>query len=65
MTSKKIDYEKNIEEIDKIINQLELEELPLEKNIELVEKANLLTKECRDYLNSAELKIINILETKE
>lgn len=65
MASEKINYEKNIEEIDKIINQLEQEELSLEKNIELVDKANLLTKECRDYLNSAELKIINILESKE
>lgn len=65
MTQKNINYENNIQEIEKIISQLEEDELSLEKNIELVETANKLTKECRDYLNNAELKIINILEEKE
>lgn len=59
-----VNYEKNIKQIEEIIEKLENEEISLEENIQLVEKATLLTKECKEYLDKAELKIINILDEK-
>ncbi len=60
-----MDFEKKIERINQIISILENEEVPLEKNIELVEEGTKLANECKKYLESAELKITKITKNKE
>jgi exodeoxyribonuclease VII small subunit len=58
-------YEEKIKRISKIVDMLETSEVPLEENIELVKEGAKLTKECKNYLDEAELTINKILDGKE
>jgi exodeoxyribonuclease VII small subunit len=61
----KNNYENKIKRISTIVEILESSEIPLEENIELVKEGAKLTKECKKYLDEAELTINKILNGKE
>jgi exodeoxyribonuclease VII small subunit len=63
--TQKITYEEKIKRIGDIVEMLEHNEVPLEQNIELVKEGAKLTKECKNYLDEAELTINKIIEGKE
>lgn len=60
-----MEYEKKIKRIEEIIKKLENEDISLEENVKLVEEGSKLSKDCKDYLEKAELKITKIVEEKE
>jgi exodeoxyribonuclease VII small subunit len=57
-------FEKSLEELENIANELERGSLSLEKSIEVFEKGIKLSKECSEKLDKAE-KRINILVQTE
>jgi exodeoxyribonuclease VII small subunit len=57
-------FEKSLEELENIANELEKGSLSLEKSIEIFEKGIKLSKECSEKLDKAE-KRINILVQNE
>lgn len=62
---KKRDFEQAMQELEKIVDNMENGELPLEAAIEEFEKGMALIKECRDKLLKVRGKITKILETGE
>ncbi len=58
-------YEEKIKRISDIVDMLETNEVPLEQNIELVKEGAKLTKDCKTYLDEAELTINKIIDGKE
>lgn len=61
-TSDKIGFEEAIEELEKIVNQLESGELSLEESIKAFEKGIELSKLCRKKLEKAEDRVKKLLE---
>lgn len=62
MAAKKQTYEENIEQIDKILEKLESEELSLDDSIEEYEKAIKLIKDSEKLLEIGEGKVLKLLE---
>lgn len=62
MATKKQTYEENIEQIDKILEKLESEELSLDDSIEEYEKAIKLIKDSEKLLEIGEGKVLKVLE---
>lgn len=56
----KFELEKKMKELDNIILSLESEELTLAEQMKEYEKGILLIKECRNYLETTEQKIIDL-----
>ena len=56
-TAKPKSFESSLEELERIVRELEQGELPLEKSLELFEEGVKLSRECQDRLNQAERKI--------
>ena len=50
-------YEEAAAELEQIVNQLEEGQLSLEDTLVLYERGQLLSKQCTELLNQAELKI--------
>jgi len=50
-------FETSLEELERIVRELEQGELPLEKSLELFEQGVKLSRECQDRLNQAERRI--------
>lgn len=50
-------FESSLEELERIVRELEQGELPLEKSLELFEQGVQLSRECQDRLNQAERRI--------
>ena len=50
-------FEASLEELERIVRELEQGELPLEKSLELFEQGVKLSRECQDRLNQAERRI--------
>jgi len=50
-------FESSLEELERIVRELEQGELPLEKSLELFEQGVKLSRECHDRLNQAERRI--------
>jgi exodeoxyribonuclease VII small subunit len=50
-------FETSLEELERIVRELEQGELPLEKSLELFEQGVKLSRECQERLNQAERKI--------
>jgi exodeoxyribonuclease VII small subunit len=50
-------FESSLEELERIVHELEQGELPLEKSLELFEQGVKLSRECQDRLNQAERRI--------
>ncbi|MBX3298366.1 MAG: exodeoxyribonuclease VII small subunit [Acidobacteria bacterium] len=55
--TKEITFEKALEELEKIVEQLESGDLPLEKSLELFETGVKLSRSCRERLANAERRI--------
>jgi exodeoxyribonuclease VII small subunit len=55
--AKKKTLENSLEELEKIVTELESEELPLDDSIKFFEKGVELYKSCKTQLESAEKKI--------
>ena len=54
-------FESSLEELERIVRELEQGDIPLEKSLELFEQGVKLSRECQDRLNQAERRI-EILE---
>ena len=50
-------FEQSLDELEKIVKQLEGGDLPLEKSLELFEAGVKLSRECRERLTNAERRI--------
>lgn len=50
-------FESSLEELERIVRDLEQGELPLEKSLELFEKGVKLSRECQERLSQAERRI--------
>jgi len=59
---KPLAFEAGLAELEKIVQQLESSELPLEKAIELFEKGMQLSESCRKQLTEAETKVEILLK---
>ena len=60
---KNMTYEKALEKLEIIVDQLEQGSIPLEKSLELFEEANSLAVYCKQCLDSAEQKIVRLTGT--
>jgi len=56
-TTKPKTFESSLEELERIVRELEQGELPLERSLELFERGVALSRECQDRLNQAERRI--------
>ena len=67
MAESKFDFEKSLNELEKIISKLESNECTLEESIFLFEKGVKYTNECKKALEKAEKKItmLNEAESEE
>jgi exodeoxyribonuclease VII small subunit len=50
-------FEQSLDELEKIVKQLEDGDLPLEKSLELFENGVKLSRDCRERLTNAERRI--------
>ena len=50
-------FESSLEELERIVRELEHGELPLERSLELFEQGVKLSRECQERLNQAERRI--------
>ena len=65
MSENSLNFEKSLEELEKIVNTLENNDISLDKAIELFEKGMELSNTCRKILEKAETKITALTENKE
>ena len=63
--AKKKSFEDSILELEKIVENLESNNLPIEDAIKAYEKSQLLIKECELILNSAEKKIKKLVKNPD
>ena len=56
MTSEK-SFESSLEELERIVQQLEAGDLPLERSLELFEQGVKLSRECQRRLDEAERRV--------
>jgi exodeoxyribonuclease VII small subunit len=57
-----VGFEASLEELEKIVQQMEAGELPLEKSLELFERGVGLSETCRKQLDEAETRIEVLLK---
>lgn len=62
MSEKKVDFEKSMEELEKIVAKLEKGELNLDESVEEFEKGMKISKECNKILEDAEKRITILLQ---
>ncbi len=58
----KINYEKTIEELEKIVEKMEEGNLSLDEMLSLYEKGTALSAKCNKYLDAAQLRIREFTE---
>ena len=56
------DFEKSLQHLEKIVNQMETGELGLEESLEQFEKGIKLAKNCQDTLANAEMRVEQLIE---
>jgi len=56
------DFEKTLQQLEKIVSKMESGELGLEDSLEQFEKGVKLAKACQDRLASAELRVTRLIE---
>ncbi len=61
MTRRTNDFEKSFQQLEKIVQRLETEELPLDESLELFEEGIRLSRFCNQKLEEVEKKIELIL----
>lgn len=54
---KSLDFEKSMQELEKLVNALEKGDLSLEQSLEAFEAGVKLTRECQEKLTAAEHKV--------
>ena len=64
-TPKTKTFESSLEELERIVRELEQGELPLEKSLELFEQGVKLSRECQERLNQAERRIEVLLRDNQ
>lgn len=65
MTENKIDFEKSLEALEKIVAKLESGECSLDESIKLFEQGVKYTSECRTALKNAKERIVNLTELEK
>lgn len=55
-------FESALEQLEKIVKELESGDLPLEKSLELFEKGITLSESCRQQLSAAETRVEMLLK---
>ena len=55
-------FEASLKELEEIVARMERGDLPLEESLKLFERGVALTRECRGSLDSAELRVRNLLQ---
>lgn len=55
-------FESGLDELEKIVKQMESADLPLERALELFEKGVALSDKCRKQLEEAELKVEKLVQ---
>ena len=60
----KIDFKKNIERLDEIVNLISNKALSLEESLKLYEEGQQIIKLLSEELNNAEEKIENVVDIK-
>ena len=58
-------FESSLAELEKIVEQLESGEMPLEESLKLFENGVRLSRECRERLNEAERRIEILIKDGE
>ncbi len=58
-------YEKSLKRLEEIVETLEAGELSLEKTLELFSEGTSLLNFCGKYLDSAEQKIVKLMDSGE
>lgn len=56
------DFEKSLQHLEKIVNQMESGELGLEESLEQFEQGIRLAKNCQDTLANAEMRVEQLIE---
>ena len=64
MAENKIDFEKSLNELEKIISKLESGDCSLEESITLFEQGMEHTKSCREALENAKKRILDLTEAE-
>lgn len=59
---KSLDFEKSLNDLEKIVEELESGELSLEQSLKSFEKGIKLTRQCQSELERAELKVKKLVE---
>lgn len=57
MPEEKQSFENSLEELEKVVKQLEAGDLPLERSLQLFEQGMALSESCRKQLEDAETRI--------
>ncbi len=60
--TKSVDFEKSLKELETIVQQLEEEEIPLAKSLELFERGQKLWKTCEKSLREAENQVRMLID---
>jgi exodeoxyribonuclease VII small subunit len=55
-------FESSLKELEEIVARMERGDLPLEESLQLFERGVALARECRGSLESAELRVRNLLQ---
>ncbi|MDH5353515.1 MAG: exodeoxyribonuclease VII small subunit [Gammaproteobacteria bacterium] len=61
-TDKLKDFEKSLEQLEKIVKRMEASELGLEESLSQFEKGIALARSCQDTLANAELRVEQLIE---
>ena len=64
MSEKKIDFAKEIERLNEIVDEVSSKALPLDESLKLYEEGNKIIKKLEDALKEAEEKVEKIIDTK-
>ena len=64
MPEKKIDFKKNMDRLEEIVNTISSETLSLEESLKLYEEGKLIIKLLSEELKKAEEKVENIVDIK-
>lgn len=65
MLSKDFNFEKSLEELETIANNLDDENISVDKSVELFEKGVKLSRDCSQYLENVKQKIILLSEAEK
>ncbi|HZK20800.1 MAG TPA: exodeoxyribonuclease VII small subunit [Oscillospiraceae bacterium] len=64
-SSEKTSFEQSMKRLEEIVKQLESGNLPLEKSLKIFEEGTAIVRESTAYLDTAEQKITELINSKE